>query len=286
MLVWKRKPLPQTLTSYDVLKTLAIVLMVADHIGYFFYPDETWFRIFGRLCVPIWFFLIGYARSRDLSGMALFGAAVLALSAFVAGQTVFPLSILVTLMIGRYCIDVWMRAARRGGETLAGLFCMLAIFGFPLALLFEYGTIGLLFTVYGGLCRYRQDQAEPAPRLAFETKLFALASFTVFTIWQALPMASLSGVQLLVLAGGMAAVAVLLWHFYGRALPVIDAALPRVVSGTLKLTGRYTLEIYVLHLLLFRAVAVYALPERFAAGQGALFDPRVIEVVQFFLQGR
>ena len=69
--ILKTKTLSSYLTSYDLLKTLALVLMVIDHIGYFFYPEEMWWRVLGRLSVPIWFFLIGYANARDCFGLWL-----------------------------------------------------------------------------------------------------------------------------------------------------------------------------------------------------------------------
>ncbi len=47
------KILPRDLTSYDLLKTLAVILMIIDHVGHHFFPDEMWFRVVGRLCVPI-----------------------------------------------------------------------------------------------------------------------------------------------------------------------------------------------------------------------------------------
>ena len=62
-----RQSLPKELTSYDLLKSLAVILMICDHIGYFFFPEEMWFRTLGRLCLPIWFFLIGYARGDEVS---------------------------------------------------------------------------------------------------------------------------------------------------------------------------------------------------------------------------
>ena len=53
------KALPKNITSYDLFKTLALVLMIADHIGFYFYPNELWLRAFGRLSAPMWLFLIG-----------------------------------------------------------------------------------------------------------------------------------------------------------------------------------------------------------------------------------
>lgn len=259
-----KKKLPLNLTSYDFLKTIALILMIIDHTGVYFYPDENWFRIFGRLCVPIWFFLIGYARTRDIPLNVIIGIGLIASGNILAGEYLFPLSILVTLMIGRYYIDVWMRAARKGGEAMAGLFFMLVILTFPTALVFEYGTMGLLFTVFGALCRFKQDYKEELPQsYTRQILFFAIGSFTVFTLMQIVPMTVLTGAQLFVVCAGMAAVYFILNRFQPAELPHITKMLPSFVNGLIKLTGRRTLEIYVAHLLIFKAAGVYLYPERF-----------------------
>jgi|GEM_PF-205973 len=259
-----RKPLPVNLTSYDLLKTIAILLMVIDHIGAYFYPDEAWFRILGRLCVPIWFFLIGYARSRDLSLKALAGAGILLVGSMMAGEHLLPVSILVTLMIGRNFIDSWMGAGRRGGEALAGLFFLLLLLSVPTGMAFEYGTLGFLFTVFGAMCRYTQDKGEQiSAKYKREMLFYAAASFAAFTMMQAAPMPSLSGIQFIALCAGIVIIYFFLHRFRPAELPNITKALPGFFVATLQFTGRRTLEIYVVHLLLFKALAVYFYPDRF-----------------------
>ena len=50
----------------DWLKTVAIILVLVDHIGYFFIEDDQWWSVFGRLAAPTFFFLLGYAKSRGV----------------------------------------------------------------------------------------------------------------------------------------------------------------------------------------------------------------------------
>lgn len=58
--------LPREVTSYDLLKCAAVIIMVIDHVGFYFYPENLWFRAVGRIGFPVWFFLVGYARGRDI----------------------------------------------------------------------------------------------------------------------------------------------------------------------------------------------------------------------------
>ena len=51
---------------YDLLKTIAILLMIIDHIWYFFFPEEIMWRIIGRISMPLFLFLVGYNRSGTL----------------------------------------------------------------------------------------------------------------------------------------------------------------------------------------------------------------------------
>jgi hypothetical protein len=52
----------------DMLKLLAIVTMLIDHIGYMFFPNETMFRAIGRLAFPIFAYqiAIGYSKTSNL----------------------------------------------------------------------------------------------------------------------------------------------------------------------------------------------------------------------------
>ena len=52
--------------STDWLKTFAIILVLVDHIGYFFIENDQWWSVFGRLAAPTFFFLLGYAHSRGV----------------------------------------------------------------------------------------------------------------------------------------------------------------------------------------------------------------------------
>jgi len=57
---------PHAVDNTDWLKTAAIILVVVDHIGYFFIENADWWSVFGRLAAPSFFFLLGYAQTRSV----------------------------------------------------------------------------------------------------------------------------------------------------------------------------------------------------------------------------
>ncbi|GJL85137.1 MAG: hypothetical protein DHS20C02_09120 [Micavibrio sp.] len=270
------KTLPKDLSSYDFLKAIAIILMVTDHMGHFFYPDETWWRIFGRLCVPIWFFLIGYARTREIPKTIWLGAGVLVLSSLISGQYLFPLNILFGLMAARYAIDGIAKRALRTGETLAGMFFLLFLLSYPSMLAVEYGTMGALFSLFGYIVRNREE----APFRKMPIFLFMVGSVFVYTIGQAVMLATLSWPQFTVLLLGTIFVCMLLSVFQPVTFPRLTKAMTFPVASVFRLLGRHTLLIYVLHLLLFRAVAMYLFPDRFGFLEWSFFTPGTGDYLQ------
>lgn len=232
--------------------------MVVDHIGQFFYPEYVWFRVFGRFCVPMWFFLIGYAKTRKVQPEIWIGGVVLVLSSFIAGQYIFPVTILFTLGFCRLLIDPVMRRALQSYETLFGMLLLVFFLGIPTFPLVEYGTLGLMFVMLGYLARNRENITVGLPARL----LFWICCFAAFTLSQILLMTELTQIHIMVLWAGMAVVAVILYFFRPQTYKISGTVLS-VSRPVFHLLGRRTLYVYVLHLLLFRAVAMWINPVQY-----------------------
>lgn len=238
--------LPENVTSYDLLKTVAVILMVVDHLGYFFFPEQLWLRLLGRMCVPMWFFLIGYARSRDLPLLLWAGAAALVASDSLAGISIFPLNILFTIIFIRLSLDyVITKMLSSRLQLLIFAFAIIVLY-IPTTVLFEYGTSGLALAFIGYLARHRKELALSRYEAMIWTSVIALF-FVITQYYYIFPFPPVYGVILL-----LSIVAICLF-LYCRFTPMTFAFRSRILS----FFGRYTLGVYVGHIILFTYILVF-----------------------------
>jgi hypothetical protein len=240
------------ITTYDLVKTLAIVLTVLDHIGFFFYPENDWFRVIGRACVPVWCFLIGYASSRDTGKDIWIWATALLASNIVFGGNLFPLNILFTFIAIRLVIDRMASVMFRNWEVMLYAFTALALLIIPTMLAVEYGTSALLLALAGYAVRHRDD----LPVSLNCQRIYIGAAISVFTLMQLVlfPFDSLQSKTCAFLVG---ASGLMMYFFKPLQFPSASTRLPGVMVDAVQFTGRYTMEIYVIHLVLFKGIAAY-----------------------------
>lgn len=132
------------------LKWIAVISMIADHVGMVFFPELVWMRLIGRLAFPIYAYCIaeGFTHTGDfrkyflrLSVMALLSEVPYDLLCF--GRIVEPdrQNIFFTLAAGLFLLRIWEKyhyraivcvAASAGFLALAEFFCM------------DYGAGGIL----------------------------------------------------------------------------------------------------------------------------------------------
>ncbi len=255
------KILPKELTSYDLLKSLALILMICDHIGHHFYPDEMWWRVFGRMCLPIWFFLIGYANTTQLSKSLWIGAVIVAASAVVSGQYIFPVNILFTILILRHFRQMTILRTFHSLEAMRGMFCILLFLYIPTQLVFEYGALAMLMALCGFIVRNKERLQEHIEKKYLI--LFYSSSFVFFFLALAIVFPYLTGDQSLFMMAGFAVIGLVLWNFKPVEFSKARTFMAGSFISIFQFMGRRTLEIYVVHIVLFRGVAMYLYPEQY-----------------------
>ena len=140
-----------------ILKLIALLTMIIDHVGAIFFPLEPWFRIIGRISFPIFCFLLveGYFHTRDVRKYSLRLLAFAFISeipfdlAFSGRMDNSHQNIFFTLFLGLFAIhmlDVYF--AKKPVIGMLGLIFAMFLSEF---LRTDYGILGILYmlTIFG-----------------------------------------------------------------------------------------------------------------------------------------
>ncbi len=241
----------KNITSYDLLKTLALILMIIDHIGYYFFPEESTWRFIGRFSAPIWLFLIGYASTQKLEPRLWIGALVLMGGMYLMHAPTIPLNILFTFLIIRLIIHPLMSIGKNQPVFIFALFIILSIFALPSMYIIEYGTASLIFAGLGYIARRHNEFSLTKEQFA----LLAGYGGALYAVFQGIWF-QFSEAEFYILVPFIGLLAIALTFFK----PMESKPLTQK-SGAGKyllfVMGRKTLEIYVIHLLIFQFIAMY-----------------------------
>ena len=73
MEILEQVPSPQKSRRNDLLKIVALLTMLIDHVGYLYFPEEMIFRTIGRIAFPIFAYqvAIGFQKTSNRSRYAL-----------------------------------------------------------------------------------------------------------------------------------------------------------------------------------------------------------------------
>ena len=246
------KPLPQSVTSYDILKTIALMLMLIDHIGYYFLPDNETLRAIGRLCVPVWAFLIGYSLSDKKDPRLVAGTLILAINAYICGDLIVPLTILFTFFLCRVCMPLIQRVATTDYEKCIGIVILLALLALPTQFAFQYGTQIFLFALAGRFLKLRQQNKADVSRY-YPIILLTVANI-VYGLLQ-LIIFNFSYMSIAILVIGQFVVSVFLMKFMLKHYNLSKTLEFFKLDKALMFCGRWTLELYVLNIVSFSVIS-------------------------------
>jgi len=247
----------------DWLKTAAIILVVVDHIGYFFIEHDQWWSVFGRLAAPAFFFLIGYARTRTVPLHWLWLGVILTLldSSNNAWSWVAP-NILLSFALIRSARPYVEIVVEHHGWAAFGLLVAALFAALPMAApIVDYGAEGWLWALFG-LCQriyvdgrlstdgYSIDQSSARRAHAITDKaglmrILACLAAAIAYVWQEQRVYTFPQTHFAVLILGVGVLSFSLCLFLrgpSRIQP------PKPIAGVLRYIGRRTLEIYAIQL--------------------------------------
>lgn len=154
--------------THDLLKFFALLFMVIDHIGFFFFPEIAEFRVVGRFSFPLWFFLIGYGSSQRIQYNIIVLYIVMELIRLILIKSVpnspdnllsnanIFLSIIVVRLSNKYCFFPLLDKYSFLILLLIPI-SMCSVFIYPFSSNFyQYGIFGHLFSLIGYFVRKRR----------------------------------------------------------------------------------------------------------------------------------
>ena len=246
----------------DWLKTFAIAFVLIDHFGYFFVDDAQWWNAAGRLAAPVFFFLLGFAKSRQLPvSWIVLGLVLTGLEYWNADGDRVTLNILLSLAL--------MRLLRPNISTVLVNYRwlgFLVLLGVLIALLpstlqiVDYGSEGWLWTIFGVCQRLYVDQnarselrtsiQSPAvmPNLRNEAammRFLAGVSASLIYLWMEQIEFEFSVLQFTCVVIWIALLTIYLGGFQRGLSPIQP---PPAIAKVVAFVGRHTLEIYAFQL--------------------------------------
>ena len=254
---------PQAVDNTDWLKTAAIILVVVDHTGYFFIENAEWWSVFGRLAAPLFFFLLGYARTRTVPFYWIWlGVILTLLDSWNTDWSWVAPNILLSLALIRIARPYVQFLLQHHGWTAFVLLVLVLFAVLPItANIVDYGSEGWLWALFGlsqrmyvdsrsatGVDGTVQSSAQPAHAMSENLGLMRLLACFVAAVvyaWQEQAEFSFSQIQFATFILGLGVLSLSLCLFLrgpSRIQP------PESIAGVLRFIGRRTLEIYAIQL--------------------------------------
>lgn len=259
--------LTHNLTSYDFLKFVTVLFMLTDHVGAYFITDEIWWRVVGRLGFPAWFFLAGYSDSKKISPTLMFGAAVLIFENIMFGEYLFPANALVSFICIRIFMSHYYKNYFAGWEVLLYVMVAFILLAVPTGYIFEYGTLAFMFAMFGHAVRHKDQLG-----IGRNARILFCATVAVSVAVIESMIFNFDLLETSVCVVFISAISLVLYRFKRAEYPELTAKMPKPITALIQFGGRYTMEIYVIHLSLIKAYLFFM----DKAGHFEWFSPTIL----------
>lgn len=222
------------LNSYDVIKFLAIITMIIDHIGYYLVENNEYLRATGRLAAPLFFFITGYISNYKIK------PAILVYGIIITGIFFYSRNDLYINILLVFASIKWILARWRPDEqrivTLMSILGLIYMTSSVSRYFIDYGFFGFAYAVVGRL-----------KATGFNAWFAALMMLSTFLVQMRDIIISHDNIYMLAI---LYVVAILLFLtallFRYQVIKINSTAL----KNSMLICSRYSLEIYFWHVLL------------------------------------
>lgn len=224
--------------------------MVVSHVFYYFMPDIPWTRIPDRISVPVFLVLIGYNAGQKLPKTIYIGALAIWLMNIVTFDNYF-VNFLGTIILVRFIIDPMASAIIKNKASFWGVNLVLVVL-YPITnAFFDYGSLAIIMALAGWL----NKNGSLAKEVVKPYEYFIFATFT-YLICMKLAF-GFGSIEIIIIATGLSLIMYLLYNMKTLLMNSIRNKPVDAIGRFCKFLGHKSLEIYIVHILLFQGIIFY-----------------------------
>lgn len=241
------------INSHDLVKMLAILTMVIDHVGRYFMYDNIWMRVIGRTAAPLFFYLVGYSGAYKFKYQILaLGIALCLIKFFVSNNpslisNIIPVNILISFVLIKAILNRFDPANMRSSSLIL-LLAILLLISDQTRTYIEFGSLGLSIAIGSRLINKGHPFGKPFIIIS-TTAHFLLQMNSLLFIWSDVSRQVILMVILLVAL--IFALSLLLFLKYELRTFTVNSTWLRTI---VIYVSRYSLQIYFFHLAAFQIV--------------------------------
>ena len=226
------------LNSYDVVKFIAIITMIIDHIGYYLLTDNDYLRAIGRLAAPLFFFITGYVSNYQIKAAILIYGTIITVIFYYFHDELY-LNILLVFASIKWVLSRWQPQKTRI-VTLMSIFSLIYVMSFISRYFIDYGFLGFAYALIGRL------QAT-----GFKSWFAAIMMLSTFLVQMIDIIIYYDDIYVLSIIGIVASSLVLITLLFRYYVIKVNST---VLKNSILMFSRYSLEIYFWHILLLELI--------------------------------
>jgi hypothetical protein len=229
-------------SSQDLWKFFAMLTMIIDHVGvYFFSQDITW-RIIGRLSMPVWLFFVGYnfhLVKIKFDIILFLGLLMQIIGSIYKNEITLQFNILITVFLTKVVLFYYKKHVVSSFNLFQWFFinisCLLCS---TLAnCFFEYGSLAFLIAIWGYNYRYNIGNHFVQTISTYITITLVTAELFHFDFTNIFLLSFIMGI--------------LIYYLHSYKHNIIYPKITGVAQYIINIFSRYSLYIYVTHLFIF-----------------------------------
>ncbi len=138
----------------DLLKVLAIIAMVIDHVGFYFFPEHVSLRMIGRTAMPMFCFFAGYNFKGKVNPIILLYGLLLYVDTLLVHNLHISANILISIFLGQVYLFLTQNTVKNFYYSFVHVIFLALLFPVTKNLI-DYGTISIAIMILG--YRVQQD---------------------------------------------------------------------------------------------------------------------------------